>query len=70
MSTTAITRGAEYDDERGGPSHDECSRNTRVEGALPNNPPYAARRALADSATPALAREVLAMDADAYRAAR
>ena len=46
-----------------------CPYNVRFAQALPVDSPFAAREALAGKDARTLAREILAMDADAYRAA-
>jgi epoxyqueuosine reductase len=50
-------------------SQDVCPWNQRIAGSLPEDSPFAAREALAGKDARTLAREVLAMDADLYRAA-
>mgnify|MGYP002780036133 CR=1 FL=1 len=50
-------------------SQDVCPWNVRFARALPDGSPFAARAALAGSDARTLAREILAMDLDAYRAA-
>jgi epoxyqueuosine reductase len=46
-----------------------CPWNVRFSKDLPNDSPYAPRKALAGKNARTLAREILAMDVDAYRAA-
>jgi epoxyqueuosine reductase len=46
-----------------------CPWNVRFARELPNESPFAAREALAGKDARSLAREILAMDVDAYRAA-
>ena len=48
---------------------DVCPWNVRFARALPDDSPFAARAALAGKDARTLAREILAMDVDAYRAA-
>jgi epoxyqueuosine reductase len=50
-------------------SQDVCPWNQRFGGSLPDGSPFAARDALAGKEARTLAREVLAMNVDAYRAA-
>jgi len=50
-------------------SQDVCPWNVRFSKELPNDSPYAPRKALAGKDARTLAREILAMDVDAYRAA-
>ena len=50
-------------------SQDVCPWNVRFAQALPNESPFAPREALAGKDARQLAREILDMDIDAYRAA-
>ncbi len=50
-------------------SQDVCPWNQRFAGSLPDGSPLAAREALAGKDARTLARAILAMDVDAYRAA-
>ncbi len=50
-------------------SQDVCPWNRRFASSLPEGSPFAAREALAGKDARTLSREILAMDADAYRAA-
>ena len=62
MAAGAIVYGCDV-------SQDVCPWNQRIAGSLPEDSPFAAREALAGKDARTLAREVLAMDADLYRAA-
>jgi epoxyqueuosine reductase len=48
---------------------DVCPWNQRFAGSLPEESPFAAREALAGKDARTLARDILAMDGDAYREA-